>query len=88
MPGNVRQLDVRIVSLPAVPVAAANAARHDLQHDTVSVGYWVRYPLDFGRGGKGSVYDSFHLSRRSERPVSSRSYDGGFFSGLVGKRRQ
>jgi len=35
MPGHVRQFDVRIVALPAVPVAATQAGGLDLHHHTV-----------------------------------------------------
>ena len=35
MTGNMRQFDIRISTLPAMPIAQANAARHDLYNDTV-----------------------------------------------------
>jgi hypothetical protein len=54
----VRQLDVRIVSLPAVPVAAANAARHDLQHDTVR---------SISGGAEKARYTTAFMSREGQR---------------------
>lgn len=42
MTRNMGQFDIRIMSLPAVPVTQADSAGHDLQHDTITTGYWVR----------------------------------------------
>jgi hypothetical protein len=60
MAGDVRQFDIRVVPLPAVPVTAANTARHDPDDDTVGSGHGIRYLLDFGRKLKVSVEYGFH----------------------------
>jgi hypothetical protein len=47
VPGHMRQHDIRVVPLPAVPVAETHAARHDLENDAASGCYRVRDLLDF-----------------------------------------
>ena len=49
MAGDVRQFNIRVVPLPAVPVATTDTARHDPDYDTVGGGLRVRHLLDFGR---------------------------------------
>ena len=61
MPRNMGQHDVRVISLPAVPVAAANAARHDPQNYAAVTRHRVRYLLNLGRRRESPVDQGFHL---------------------------
>jgi hypothetical protein len=49
VPGHVRQHDIRIVSLPAVPVTQADAGGHDLENDTALRQHRIGDLLNFGR---------------------------------------
>ena len=49
MAGDMRQYNVRIVSLPAVPVAQANASRHHFNDYATGRRHRVRHLLDFER---------------------------------------
>jgi hypothetical protein len=60
MAGNVRQYNVRVVPLPAMPVTQANAARHDFQHYGIAPWCRVLYVLNLRRLTKRPVNDSFH----------------------------
>ena len=60
MAGDVRQFDVGVVPLPAVPVATTDTARHDPDYDTVSLGHRIRYLLDCGRKLKVSIEYGLH----------------------------
>ena len=43
MPRDMRQFDRGIVSYPAMPVAAADAGRHDPQYDVIGTRLWIRH---------------------------------------------
>ena len=60
MPGNVRNPDVRIVSHPAVPVAAAHAGGHDPDDNAIGRGDRVRHLLDGDRAPECFVVDGTH----------------------------
>ena len=61
MPRNMWQHDVRVISLSAVPVAAANAARHDPQNHAAVTRSRIWHLLDLGRGRESPVDQGFHL---------------------------
>src|SRR5688572_3029732 len=63
MPGYVRQPDIRVVAHPAMPVAAANAARLDLEDNTGWRRYRVGNLLDGQRPLKLLVDRGLHLFR-------------------------
>lgn len=62
MPGNMRQLDVRIMPLPAVPVAAADAGAPHLYDHAVTLRRRVFDVHQARRLGKGFVDNCFHES--------------------------
>jgi hypothetical protein len=60
MAGHVRRVNIRVVSNPPVPVAAANARRHNLDHYAMRFGRWIGNILELWRDAEGFVNDSFH----------------------------
>jgi hypothetical protein len=60
MPGDVRQLDVWIMTFPAMPVAAAYACALDLDNHTVTFRSWICDSHQLRRLRKGFVNYSFH----------------------------
>jgi hypothetical protein len=68
MPGNVGHHDIRIVSLPAVPVAQADAARHYLQH--------------YAAFRRDRIRNLLYLQWACKRPVNDGSHAASFSSAI------
>jgi hypothetical protein len=68
-----RQLNVRIMALPAMPIASAYARAEDLNNHAVTLGGWVFYRHQAWGLGKGFVNDGFHEDPSSSKPPTKRA---------------